>query len=157
MNNKKKLVVFTLNDQCYALYLSVVGRIVRMVETTPLPKAPEIVLGVINVKGQIIPVVNIRRRFSLLEREIDLSDQLIIAQTPRRAIALIVDSVSGVIEFSEQDIITAEKILPGMEYIEGVLKLKDGMILIHDLDRFLSFEEEKMLDYAMKKNQKSKK
>ncbi|MBF8302857.1 MAG: cheW40H-4 [Candidatus Dadabacteria bacterium] len=64
MDKLNQLVVLTLDEQRYALHLSAVERIVRVVEVTPLPKAPEIVLGVVNVQGQIIPVINIRKRFS---------------------------------------------------------------------------------------------
>lgn len=151
MDKLNQLVVFTFDEQRYALHLSAVERIVRVVEVTPLPKAPEIVLGVVNVQGQITPVINIRKRFCLPEREMNLSDQLIIARTSRRTVALVADAVSGVIERSEQEVIAAEKVLPGIEYVEGVVKLEDGMILIHDLNKFLSLEEEQALDNAMKK------
>jgi len=76
-----RLVVFTLDEQRYALRLSAVERIVRVVEVPPLPKAPEIVLGIVNVQGRVLPVVNIRRRFRLPEREAGLRDQLILALT----------------------------------------------------------------------------
>lgn len=150
MNNLNQLVVFTLDEQRYALHLAAVERIVRVVEVTPLPKSPEIVLGVVNVQGRIIPVVNIRKRFRLPEREIALSNQLIIASTSRRTGALLVDEVSGVVEISEREMIEAGKILPDMDYVEGIVKLEDGLILIHDLNTFLSIEEEKALDDAMK-------
>lgn len=150
MRRSNQLVIFILNEQRYALSLSAIGRILRMVEITPLPKAPEIVLGVINMQGQVLPVVDIRRRFRLPEQEVNLHDLLIIAHTSKRTVALVVDTVSGIIERSEQEVIAAEKIIPGMEYVEGVAKLEDGMILIHDLDTFLSLEEEKALDEVMR-------
>jgi|LGVD01.1.fsa_nt_gb purine-binding chemotaxis protein CheW len=153
MNDTNQFLVFTLEEQRYALYLSAVERIVRMVEITPLPKAPEIVFGVINVQGQVVPVVNVRKRFRLPEREIDLSDQLIIAHSSRRTVALVADAVSGVVERSEKEIITPEKILPGIAYVEGVIKFEDGMILIHDLDKFFSLEEEAGVDNAMKEGE----
>ena len=149
MNKSSYYVVFILDEQRYALYLSAIERVVSMVEVTPLPKAPEIVLGVINVQGRVLPVVNIRKRFRLPERDIDLSDRMIIARTARRPVALVVDAVSGVVERSEHDVRVAEQILPGMEYIEGVLVLEDGLILIHDLETFLSLDEEKALDEAI--------
>ena len=144
-------VIFIIDDQRYALQLSAVERIIPVVEITPLPKAPEIVLGIINVEGQIIPVIDMRRRFRLPEREMELSDQLIIARTSRKLVALIVDTVEGVIEHSSQETIPPERILAGMEYIEGVIKFEDGLVLIHDLDKFLSLEEEQELDKALKK------
>ena len=143
------LVLFHLDEQRYALLLPVVEQVVRAVEITPLPKAPEIILGVINVHGQVIPVVDARKRFRLPEREVDLDDQIMIARTPKRLLALPVDSVEGVVGYSEEQVVVSEKIVPGIEYVEGVLKLSDGLILIHDLDKFLSLEEEKILNGAM--------
>jgi len=157
MNKSIQIVVFTIDAQRYALHLHAVERIIRVVEITPLPKAPDIVLGIVNVEGQIIPVVNIRKRFRLPERELNLSDVLIIAQIPRRTVALVADDASGVIEGSGQDITEAKEILPRMEYVKGVVKLKDGLILINDLESFLSLEEEKALDDAMAKKPKGKK
>ena len=149
MNRLIRLVHFNLDDQKYALFLSAIIRIIRVVEITGLPKAPEIVLGVINMHGRIIPVFNIRRRFRLPQREMQLGDQLIIASTSKRTVALLVDSVNDVIEIPEEKIIAGEKILPGLEYVEGVVKTEDGMILIHDLEQFLSLQEEKVLHEAL--------
>lgn len=146
---KKSLIVFSLDDQRYALRLSAVERIVRVVDITPLPQAPEIVLGVINVRGQVTPVVNLRRRFRLPERDINLSDHLIIAHTARRAVALLVDAVLDVMECWEEDTTAADRILPDLPYVEGVVKLEDGLMLIHNLDTVLSLEEEKTLEEAM--------
>ena len=149
MNRSVQLVLFALDEQRYALALSSVERIVRVVDVTPLPSAPPIVLGIINVKGDVVPVYDLRRRFRLPEREIHLTDQLMIATTSRQTVALLVDSVSGVLEIAEEEIAPAEKILPEIEYVRGVVKLQDGMVLIHDLEQFLSDEEERILDEAL--------
>ena len=144
-----QLVVFTLGEYRYGLQLSDVERVVRIVDITPLPKAPDIVLGVVDVQGQVIPVINLRRRFRLPEREIDLADHLIVARTARRPLALIVDAAIGVLECSDRDVEPAREVLPGLEYVEGVAKLEDGLILIHDLDKFLSLDEQAALDGVM--------
>lgn len=154
MNPVNKLnhsVVFILNDQRYALYLSAVERVIHAVEITPLPKAPDIILGIINFQGRVIPVVNIHRRFRLPERDINLNDHIVISHTSKRTFALVVDAVSGVFELPGKDVIPVEEVLPSMEYIEGIVKLKDGMILIHDLEKFLSLEEKKSLDAVLQK------
>ncbi len=143
------MIVFNLDEQRYALRLSVVERIVRIVEITLLPNAPEIVLGVVNVRGQVIPVVNMRKRFFLPDREVILSDHLIIARTAKRTVALVADAVSGVVEYWKEELAAADGILPDLKYVEGVAKREDGLILIHDLDTFLSLEEEKTLEQAM--------
>jgi purine-binding chemotaxis protein CheW len=142
-------IVFILDDQRYALYLSAVDRVVRMVHVTPLSSAPDIVLGVVCIQGRIVPVMNVRQRFNLPKREIALSDRLIFAHTKRRPIALVADAVTEVVECSAQNQIPAESILPEAKYLEGIIKFKDGLILIHDLEKFLSLEEENTLDLAL--------
>ncbi|MDP2030747.1 MAG: chemotaxis protein CheW [Thiobacillus sp.] len=149
MGKPDQLLVFTLGDQRCALYLPVVDRVVRAVEITPLPKAPDIVLGIVNVQGSVIPVINVRKRFGLPQRDIALTDQLVITHTVRRPVALVVDTVTGVIECTAQELVVAEGTLPELEYVQGVAKLKDGLILIYNLEQFLSLEEEEFLDQAM--------
>lgn len=141
--------VFCFDHLRVALRLSFVERVVRAVDVAPLPDAPDIVFGVVNVAGRIVPAVNMRKRFRLPEREIALTDQLVIARTRQRLVALVTDAVSGIFEYAEADIVAAETILPGLEYIDGVVKLSDGLILIHNLDRFLSLEEAASIDRAM--------
>ncbi len=149
VNDYDQLVVFTLDEHRYALSLSVVERAVRMVEITPLPKAPEIVLGAINLAGRIVPVLNIRKRFQLNEQQPALGDHLLIARTPGRTVALAVDAVDSVVQRSPDEVVAPPTIVPGLEYLAGVVKLADGMLFIHDLDRFLSLEEEEALATAI--------
>src|SRR5258708_36717482 len=92
-----QLVAFILGEQQYALPLATVQRVVRMVEVTPLPKAPAVVLGVIDLQGNIIPVMSMRKRFGMAEPETSLSDQLIVAQAGARKDALVVDCVTSVV------------------------------------------------------------
>lgn len=143
------LVTFALDDQCYALYLSAVERVIPAIEITCLPQAPDVVAGVINIQGRIIPVVNIRKRFNLPVRELMHTDQFIIARTLDRPVAIIADKVHEVIEYSISSQVQADAIVPGLGYVEGVVKLEDGMALIHDLDKFLSLEERHKLDQAL--------
>lgn len=148
MERPGQIIVFTLDDRLYGLRLSAVERVVRMVDVTPLPQAPDIVLGVIDVQGRIVPVVNLRRRFRLPERPASVHDQIILAHTARRPVALVADAVHGVREHTAP-VKAAADILPGIEHVEGIVKLDDGLILIHNLDRFLSLDEERSLDRAL--------
>ena len=149
MKRPHKLVTFSLDDRKFALYVSIVQRIIRVVEVTALPKAPGIVVGIINLQGTLVPVFDIRMRFRLPAKEMQLNDQMIIAVAAKRTVALIVDSVDDVVEIPGERIVAAEQILPELEYVEGVMKAEDGMVLIHDLERFLSLPESKALDEAM--------
>lgn len=149
MRDDIQFVVFRLDEQRYALPLGAVERIVRAVELTPLPNAPAIVLGIMNMAGRVLPVLNLRRRFGLPEREIGAADQLLIARTARRMVALVVDEAQEVIERPDTEIIGSAQIVPGLEQIQGVVKLDDGLVLIHDLEKFLSLDEAHALDEAM--------
>ncbi len=149
MDTPLKLVIFSLDALQLALPLSVVERVIHVVKITPLPYAPEIVIGVINVHGRIIPVVNIRKRFRLPEKEPRLHDQLMLLQTSKMSVAIMVDAVGTVVEHLDQEIIMADKILPRIEYVKGAIKLENNIIFIHDIDTFLSLEEEKMLCNAL--------
>ncbi|MGC1404834.1 MAG: chemotaxis protein CheW [Thermodesulfobacteriota bacterium] len=144
-----QLVPFFLDGHCYALHLGVVVRVIPAVEITPVPKAPEIVLGLINIRGKIIPAFNLRRRFRLPDRETELTDHFIIANTSKRLVALPADSVGGVMQVSDAQITEPMDILPELEYVAGVVKLKDGLLLIHDLESFLSVDEETALDEVL--------
>jgi purine-binding chemotaxis protein CheW len=155
LNHPWRLVGFDLGGQNYAVELTAVERIVHVVEVAPLPKAPEIVLGVINFAGRIIPVVDIRRRFRLPAKDTELYDFLIIARTSQRELAFMADTVTGILDCPEEDIIAAAKIVPGLEYLKGVMRLRDGLSFIHDLEQFLFLDEETSLAQALEETKKS--
>jgi purine-binding chemotaxis protein CheW len=151
MNITNQLVLFSIDDGRYALNLHVVERVIPSVAITRLPDAPPIVLGVIKVQEHIIPVVNIRNRFRLQEREMGLSDHIIIAQTSKRRVAFFVDAVHGIFGLGDRRVVTADEIVPSLRYVEGIVQMDDGLIIIHDLDQFLSLDEEQALDNALAK------
>lgn len=146
-----QIVVFTLDEQLFALPLIAVVKVIHAIEIRHLPKAPEIITGIINVRGRIIPVVDIRKRLGMLTREIDLNDRLIIADTGKREVAILVDSVTGIIDLEPRQLDLAKKSAPYAEHIRGAAKTEDGMILIYDLDGFLNLEEEKDMALATSK------
>lgn len=150
-----QLVVFRLDQQRYAVPLVAIERVVRAVEVTPLPKAPAIVLGLIDMHGQVLPVLNVRRRFRLPNREIRPADWFLLAHTSRRMVALVVDASDGVIEASDADIIESARISPGVEGFPGVIRLPDGLVLVHDLEKFLSLDEARALDEALEERREA--
>ncbi len=142
-------MVFTLDEQQYALGLDAVERIVRAAAITPLPKAPDIILGILDLQGEIIPVIDVRKRFRQPEREIRPADQFIIAKARSLKVALLVDAAQGVLEEAEAGHAAPDGFITGTEYVAGVTRTEDGLVLIHDLDKFLSLGEEKLLLEAM--------
>ena len=145
---------FTLEGQDYAIRLSAVIRVTAAAMVSPLPRAPDIVVGVLNLSGRIVPVVNVRRRFRLPERGQMPSDKFIISRTQRqgggeRLLALSVDDVLGVCEISDRDVVATSAVLPGLDFLEGIARTDAGVILIHDLSTFLALEEAQVLDASL--------
>jgi purine-binding chemotaxis protein CheW len=149
-----QILVFTLEELLYAISLNAVVKVIHAIEIRYLPNAPEIITGIINVRGQIIPVVDIRKRFNLADHEIDLNDRLVIANTVKRQVAILVDTVIGIRDMEPRQFEVAKKILPFAKHISGVAKVDDGLIFIYDLERFLGLTEEKELEKALKTKNK---
>lgn len=149
MNQQTNLLVFRLKDRSYALYLEQVQQVVHAVDATPLPQAPDIVMGAIDLHGQVVPLLNIRRRFGSGDREVRLDDQFIIARTKDLLVALAVDEVRDIVERGEDQIAEARNFMGSLEQVDGVIQLDDGLTLIHDLDKFLSLEERREVEHAL--------
>ena len=140
VDSPMRWVLMTVDGQTYALPLTAVDRILRMVEVTPLPGAPDVVEGVIDIQGEVVAVVSIRRRLGLSHRSVEISDSLVVAHARNRRLAVIAESVLDVVERSGGDVVSTSDIARGTHYIEGLLKTDDGLVLIQDLDKFFSFE-----------------
>ncbi|WP_275423375.1 chemotaxis protein CheW [Geomonas subterranea] len=143
--------MFALDGQRYALKLDQVTRVIRAAALTPVPHAPDIVLGVLDLQGEVIPVINLRRRFRLPERNIGCEDQFVVARTGRLALALHVDATEGVCELAAGALLPADDIVPGTGYLAGVTRTADGLVLIHDLDTLLFPDEEAQIRAVLEK------
>lgn len=144
-----KILIFTLDESAYALPLSTVVRVIHVVEFKRLPQAPEIISGIINVQGEIIPVIDVRKRFGLGIRETDPDDRIIIANTGKRKVALLVDTVTDIKDLAIREYVNSKESLPFAKHISGVAKVDNELILIYDLEQFLSLDEEKVLELAL--------
>jgi purine-binding chemotaxis protein CheW len=149
MHGLAHLAILAVDDRHLGLPLSSVERVVRAVEVTPVPNAPRAVLGVINMQGRIVPVVSLRRRCGLPEREIRLTDQLVIARDSRsKPVALLVDH-SEIITPSADAQISTQQMLPESSRIHSVMKWKEGLVLVYEPDVLLALEDEVHLDLSM--------
>ena len=149
VDSMMRWVLMTVDGQSYALPLAAVERVLRMAEITPLPGAPDVVEGVIDIQGEVVPVVSVRRRLGLPHRCVEISDSLVVAHARNRRLAVIAESVLDVVERSGDDVVSTSEFACGNPYIEGLLKTSDGLVLVQDLDKFFSFEEESSLEQAM--------
>ncbi|MEQ8221903.1 MAG: chemotaxis protein CheW [Candidatus Eremiobacterota bacterium] len=149
-------LIFILEKKKYAISVSAVERIYRAVNITPLPEGPDILKGIIKIGTLIVPVINIRKRFLLPDREIELSDHLITVRTKNFILALPVDEVTGLMEIDDEHVEKKNTIFPDIKYIEGVIKLSSDIIIIHNLDEFLFPDEEaKLVDITGEKREYS--
>jgi purine-binding chemotaxis protein CheW len=143
------LVVFGVGLQLYAIPVAAVERVLPMVAVAPLPDAPSIALGAVNVEGRLLAVLDLQRRLGLPARELGPSARLLVATTSRRTVALPVDEVLGVTEVAADEIVAPDAVLPGLSVVAGIAVLGDGVALIHDLEAFLSLEQERALQEAL--------
>lgn len=147
----REVLLFTLEGQRYALPLEEVRELVRAVRLTPLPRAPAVVEGLVDLRGELLPVLDLRRRFRLPARPLSSADHLVVAQAGRRSIALRVDRAEGLLALEPGMLDTSPQELPGVGYVAGALKLPDGLVLLHDLRTFLSEAESLELEEALAK------
>lgn len=141
------LVVFVLDAQRYGLRVAAVERVAALVHITPLPGAPSVVLGVIDVHGEIVTVFDVRARFRLSAHPATSGQRLLIARTARRAVALLADDVLGVLQVNRTDIV--DQPAATLPFVDGVVRCADGLLLLHDLEHFLSAAEQRTLDDAL--------
>jgi purine-binding chemotaxis protein CheW len=145
----REVLVFEVEGQKYGLSTADVRELVRAVTITPLPDAPAVIEGVVNVRGQVLPVLDMRARFHLPARPLDPSDHFIVASAGPRGVILHVDGATHLALLDEDAIQPSPTLGPSATYVAGVAKLEDGMVLIHDLTTFLSDAEAASLDEAL--------
>ena len=148
-SDKQKIVLFSLEEPRYALPLSEVVKVERAVEITHGPKANQAVSGTINYHGENIPVVDMRKLFRVAQRDIRLEDQLIIARTSQRLVALVVDSVDGVYDVEHHQAIDAGETFTYTEHLSGIASIEHGVVMITDLENFLSLGEKGLPNVAL--------
>jgi len=148
-----EVLVFEIGGQRYGLPVCDVRELQRATALTPLPRAPGIVEGVVNLRGTIVPVLDVRARFHLPPKLLECADHLFFAHAGGRLVALRVDRVADLIRMDAADVEDARSAVPGVEYVAWVAKLPHCMVLIHDLQTFLSRAETAELEAALPSSQ----
>lgn len=150
ITEKTPYLIFAIDDKKLAIELELVEQVYSAVEVTPLDGAPETVLGLLNVHGTIIVVLNVRKKLALRQRSIELSDQIIIVNIEERQLALLVDEVVE-IRHAPADHITAWKANTDAQTFDEsrTTKSENDLIELCELEHFLSPEDEKKLTTAL--------
>ena len=146
---RREALLFELVEQRFALALSDVSELTRACAVQGLPKAPEVVIGVVNLRGQVVPVLDLRRRLGLPEKALDPSDCFVFARVAERRVALRVDRLLGIEELTITALGEAPNLPEGLAYVSGVAAVADGVVFIYDLELFLSGAEVAVLDRAL--------
>lgn len=136
-------VVFKLDNEQYGIAIMKVYGIERFQEILNIPNTPSYIEGVINLRGEVLPIYNLRKRFNLAHREVDGDTKIIITKANDLQVGFIVDSVSEIINIDEEQIEATPNIITGIDrkYINSIAKIEDRMIILLDVDLVLSEEE----------------
>ncbi len=147
-----QLVTFRLGNEEFALDILKVQEINRVVEITKVPKAPDFVEGVINLRGRVIPIVDIRKKFHLNIKEATKETRVIVVNIMNKTIGLIVDSVSEVLRINSSTIQPPPPLIAGLDsdYIKGVGKLDERLIILLDIDKIFTTGEHKLIEGMIK-------
>lgn len=137
-------VVFKLDQEQYGIEITKVYYIERYQDILKIPNTPPYIEGVINLRGEVLPIYNLRKKFNLAHRNIDGETKIIITRANDTQIGFIVDSVSEIINIESELVEEAPDIVTGIhrKYISSIAKVEDRMIILLDVDLVLSEEEQ---------------
>ncbi|WP_027963209.1 chemotaxis protein CheW [Halalkalibacillus halophilus] len=144
----EKVIVFKLQDEEYGVPVSYVGSIERMQEITRVPKAPTFVRGVINLRGIVTPIIDLRERFELELTDYTDSTRMIIVSIEDKDVGMIVDGANDVLDIPVEAIEPPPEVVGSVDvdYIRGVAKIDKRLLILLNLDKVLSKEEVSKLE-----------
>jgi purine-binding chemotaxis protein CheW len=146
-NELRQFISFSVGEEEYGLELLRVKEVIRIREITWLPKAPKFVKGIINLRGDVIPIIALREKFGLEPRENTAATRVIVVELDGRLMGMVVDSASQVVRIPADQIDPPPPVLGGLsqEFITGVGKLDDKLVILLNVDAILNVEEIKAL------------
>jgi purine-binding chemotaxis protein CheW len=147
-NELIQLVSFKLDNEEYGIEVLKVREIIRMIPITHMPNSPQYVEGIINLRGKIIPVVSMRKKFCLMEQENSAQTRIVVMDISGELMGFVVDSVSEVIRISGSEIQPPPNVVSGgidQECITGVINQAERLLVLLDLERLFSNEEKTLL------------
>lgn len=143
-----QLVSFKIGSEEFGVDILKVQEINRMLEVTRVPNAPEHVDGVINLRGKVIPIINLRRRFGMERKERDKDTRIVVVELSGKVVGFVVDAVSEVLRIPRSVTEPPPSLVAGIEaeYITAVGKLEDRLLILLDLEKILSGDEKESLE-----------
>ena len=146
--DEAQLVVFQLGAEFYGVEIARVHEIIRLQTVTRVPRAPVFVEGVINLRGKVIPVVDLRRRFGLPMADHTRASRIVVVEIGDQVVGVVVDGVSEVLRVNGATVEPPSPVVAGIdsEYIHGIAKLDDRLVILLDLDRVLAQADRRSLE-----------
>ncbi len=143
-----QLVSFNIGEEEFGVDILKVQEINRMVDVTRVPNTPEYVDGVINLRGKVIPIIDLRRRFGMERKEKDKNTRIIVVELNSKVLGFVVDAVSEVLRINKSLSEPPPPIIAGIEsdYITAIAKLENRLLILLDLERVLTTEEHAELE-----------
>ena len=143
-----QFVVFKLGKEEYGVDIMQVKEIVPYKEPVKVPNTPNFIEGIINLRSEIIPIVNLKKRFNIPGEALNEDTRIIVMNIEAKQVGFIVDDASEVTTINEENIETAPYIIAGIErkYITGIGKIKDRILILLDLDKLFSAKEKESLE-----------
>lgn len=143
-----QLVSFKIGGEEFGVDILRVQEINRMLEVTRVPNSPEFVEGVINLRGKVIPIVDLRTRFGMPRKEHDNDTRIVVVELTGNVVGFVVDGVNEVLRIPKSVTEPPPSIVAGVqaEYITAVGKLEDRLLILLDLEKILSFEEHQEME-----------
>ena len=143
-----QLISFGVETENYGVNIQSVKEVIKIREITKLPKAPSFVKGVINLRGDVIPVIDFRDKFGLEQKGYSDITRVIVVEVDNRSIGIVVDRVSHVIRMSPEEITPPPPMIGGIaeEYLLGIGKKGEDLIILIDIEKILSNKEKIELD-----------
>jgi purine-binding chemotaxis protein CheW len=143
-----QLVTFHIGDEEFGVDILNIQGINRMVEVTKVPNAPDYVEGIINLRGKVIPIIDLRKRLGMVEKEYDKNTRFIVVEMKDKVIGFIVDSVNEVLRINKGITEAPPPMVSGIDsdFITAVGKLEDRLLILLDIEKILSSEEKKELE-----------
>jgi purine-binding chemotaxis protein CheW len=148
MAGELQIVGFRVGQQSFGVPISVIHEIVRVPEITAVPDSPDFVEGVINLRGKIVPVVDLRKRFGEQTITRNKKNRILVSESEGKLVGLIVDAASEVLKISEGEIDPPPQVLEQNElsYVTGLGKLKGRLMILIDLNKTLQRGELRRLE-----------
>ena len=145
--DEQQLVVFDLSSEAYGVDIGAVREIIRLQDITKVPRTPEFVEGVINLRGKVIPVVDLRKRFGLPAEEESKENRIVVVDIGAQDIGVVVDAVTEVLRIATESVEPPASVITtaDSEYLLGIAKLDSRLIILLDLERVLTEAEHSSL------------